>query len=434
MIWIYRMLDFITTISQGLIAFAVAETLCRKARTKCSRWLPPIIFLMATFFWSWYIIDASYKIPCLVAILFFSYLLCYEVSIQTSVITAFMACVFAGTIEIVTIWIAEKFNFPQTIIVDGIAMASGPIYLLCLILTILSVAILYWLFSDFHYQLDNRNFIVVFLFEGAALLLYHLSIVQKIKGGIHGVFQPQIDMLIIVVGISFAVVFLYIKNNAYLKEMEQQAKTQLVLLEQQYNYYQEKLRDEERVRAIYHDMKNHLLILENQQNTEETHQMAEKLRLQITCYEDYVHTGNDFLDVILKDKAEKMREKEIDFSAVIDFGDVDFIEPLDISTIFGNALDNAIEASEKLPVSQRMITVKAACIRNMLVISVVNNIVAETVITEKTTKTDGFLHGFGLSNIRQSAEKYGGTCTTEQENGRFMLKILLPVAERKAVE
>ena len=127
----------------------------------------------------------------------------------------------------------------------------------------------------------------------------------------------------------------------------------------QQKYYEDKLKDEERVRAVYHDMKNHLLVLEGSQGTEATRQMAQELRAQIADYEDYIHTGNDFLDIIIKDKAEKAREKHIDFSAAIDIGGADFIEPLDISTLFGNGIDNAIEASGKLPEEQRVIAVKA---------------------------------------------------------------------------
>lgn len=128
------------------------------------------------------------------------------------------------------------------------------------------------------------------------------------------------------------------------------------------------------MRALYHDMKNHLLILEKQ-NSQETKQMAADLRQQISDYEDYVHTGNDFLDVIIRDKVKKAREQEIDFLAVVDFTAGNFIEPLDISTIFGNALDNALEASVKLSPEQRLITVKAGCIHDMLMIVFENNAV-----------------------------------------------------------
>ena len=58
---------------------------------------------------------------------------------------------------------------------------------------------------------------------------------------------------------------------------------------------------------------------------------------------------------------------------MVDFHGIDFMEPLDISTIFGNAIDNAIEASENLPEYKRLITVKAERVRDMLLITIENN-------------------------------------------------------------
>lgn len=198
-------------------------------------------------------------------------------------------------------------------------------------------------------------------------------------------------------------------------------------METQRDYYKERITEEERVRAIYHDLKNHLLVMESRQNTEETRQMAQTLRSQIEAYEDYVHTGNDFLDIILKDKAAKAREKQIDFSAMVDFNGIDFIEPLDISTIFGNAIDNAIEASEKLPKERRLVTVRAERVRDMLLIAVENNILPGTQAPEGTTKKDRFVHGFGIPNIRKAIEKYGGQCSFQQEERTYRLKTLIPI-------
>lgn len=197
-------------------------------------------------------------------------------------------------------------------------------------------------------------------------------------------------------------------------------------MESQRDYYKARIVEEERVRSIYHDLKNHLLVMESRQNTEETRQMAENLRSQIADYEDYVHTGNDFLDIILKDKAANAREKQIDFSTMVDFHGIDFMEPLDISTIFGNAIDNAIEASEKLPEDRRLITVRAERIRDMLLIIVENNTQPGNHLTEGTTKKDRFVHGFGIPNIKKAVEKYGGQCSFRQENETYLLKILLP--------
>lgn len=198
-------------------------------------------------------------------------------------------------------------------------------------------------------------------------------------------------------------------------------------LQMQKDYYKDRIRDEERVRRIYHDMKNHLLILENQPGTDETRRTASRLREQIADYENYVHTGNEFLDIIIRDKSAKAREKHIDFNAVIHFENGDFMEPLDISTIFGNAIDNAIEASEKLPEDRRLITVKAAKVRDMLMITAENNMEPDSLPDVGTSKSDRFLHGFGIPNIRKAAEKYDGQCSISAKDGIFRLKVLIPV-------
>ena len=231
----------------------------------------------------------------------------------------------------------------------------------------------------------------------------------------------------ILAGIFFAI-FLYSKNALYLREQEEKNKIQIAQLQQQFAYYQEKLKDEEKVRSVYHDMKNHLLVLQRQINSPETAEMVEKLQSQVAMYEDYEHTGNDILDIILKEKSEKARERHISLSVTADLNGVDFIEPLDISTIFGNGLDNAIEASEKLPEEQRAILVKAGKMQNFFSVLIENNCLQSSNNTKKrTTKSDDFLHGFGISNMKKAAEKYGGQLLTKCENEKFILKILIPI-------
>ena len=195
-------------------------------------------------------------------------------------------------------------------------------------------------------------------------------------------------------------------------------------------YIQDKVDEEERVRSIYHDMKNHLLVLQAQDgHSQEVGASIEKLKEELEDYEAYYHTGNDFLDIIIRDKLRKAREKQIDFQAAIRFEAGGFIEPLDISAIFGNALDNAIEASEKVSESMRLITAKAARIHDMLVVAVENNVLLDGPGDGRTSKEDTFLHGFGLSNIRKAAEKYDGQCTVKAKDGKFVLKIMIPIPE-----
>lgn len=209
-------------------------------------------------------------------------------------------------------------------------------------------------------------------------------------------------------------------------------------LEMKQAYYRDRIEDEERVRSIYHDLKNHLLVLQAQTgNGQEVQTSIQGLQSQIQEYETYYQTGNEYLDIIIRDKARAAKQHQIDFAAAISFADGAFIEPLDISTIFGNALDNAIEASEKLPEMQRLITVRADRVRDMMVISVENNAPGEVDVTKRilsggtgknqTTKMDAFAHGFGLSNIRNAVQKYAGQCSVRAEEGKFTLRIVIPV-------
>ena len=88
------------------------------------------------------------------------------------------------------------------------------------------------------------------------------------------------------------------------------------------------------------------------------------------------------------------------------------------------ALDNAMEASERLPEDQRLVTVKAERVRDMLIITVENNTLPGT---QPATKKDRFVHGFGIPNIKKAVEKYDGQCSFRQEDGTYLLKILIPI-------
>ena len=290
------------------------------------------------------------------------------------------------------------------------------------------MAIIYRFLKNFQYEIQSKDAAVLSISFLLVLCISFASTYSYLNLGMYDTFI--LDLSTSVFGVFFIVQFLYSRNVSYLREQEQRDKLQIAQLQQQYAYYQDKLKDEERIRSIYHDMKNHLLVFEGSQGTEATRQMAKEIRSQIADYENYIHTGNNFLDILIKDKAEKAREKHIDFSASIDFGGIDFIEPLDVSTLFGNGIDNAIEASEKLSEEQRVILVKAGKVQNFVSILVENNCSDEAHTDGHTTKEDKFLHGFGISNMQKAAEKYNGTCTTAQANGKFTLKILLPIPKR----
>ena len=348
----------------------------------------------------------------------------YKGSVFNIIASALMGLMIPAACESFTLIGVGLFADTISVNVSGIIFASLPVYMICILVNIIAALLLHFLLRNFCYQLRKNDFIVVLLFEFVTFLFINNSIVHFLMGE----YNETLDLIIMLLSTAFMLLFLYLKNNYYLQEQEQKDKIQIAQLQQQFAYYQEKLKDEEKVRSVYHDMKNHLLVLQRQINSPETAEVIDKLQSQVAMYEDYEHTGNDILDIILKEKSEKAREKHIALSVTADLSDVDFIEPLDISTIFGNGLDNAIEASEKLPEEQRGILVKAGKIQNFFSILIENNCLQSSNNTKKrTTKSDDFLHGFGISNMRKAAEKYGGQLLTKCENEKFILKILIPI-------
>lgn len=427
---LYNALDIIATITESFALYVMIGCFCKQPRfhPAVSRLLPAVSYGILVLLLTHLTDLGGIKLFIIYPFAIVMIKVCYRSPLRYCLVTVELFYILGSTLsEAVGIslmsWI---YHGDTTIQVGGEVLLKWQIYVVVLLLRCVFLAIAYGLLRNFQYQIQTKDaailttsFLLLLAFNFASTYNFlNLNIENTLR----------LDLITAVLCVFFMVLFLYSKNVSYLREQEQRDKIQIAQLQQQFAYYQDKQRDEERVRAIYHDMKNHLLVLESKQNTEETRQMAQELRTQIEDYENYVHTGNEFLDIILKDKAEKAREKQIDFSAMVDFSGVDFIEPLDISTLFGNGIDNAIEACEKLPEEERVILVKAGKVQNFVSILMENNCVEEAPHKGKrTTKSDSLLHGFGLSNMKKAAEKYGGTCTTKREDGRFTLKILIPV-------
>ena len=434
---LYHALDIISTITEAFVLYVMYGCFYKQPRfhPAVSRLMPAASYGILTALLTYLTDLGGIKLFILLAWALVMTKVCYRTSLRYCLVTVEFSYILGSALsESVGISLMSWIYHGDTMIqVSGETILKWQIYVIIILLRCVFLAITYGLLRNFQYQIQTKDaailtvsFLLLFTFNFASTYNYlNLNIENTLL----------LDLITAVLCVFFMVLFLYSKNVSYLREQEQRDKMQIAQLQQQFTYYQDKQRDEERVRAIYHDMKNHLLVLEGSQGTDATRQMAQELRTQIADYENYVHTSNEFLDIILKDKAEKAREKHIDFSAVVDFEGVDFIEPLDISTLFGNGIDNAIEACEKLREEDRVILVKAGKVQNFVSILIENNCVEEAPPKgRRTTKADTLLHGFGLSNMQKAAEKYGGTCTTKREDGKFTVKILLPVPRKRSGE
>lgn len=203
------------------------------------------------------------------------------------------------------------------------------------------------------------------------------------------------------------------------------------MLDMQYENYQKSLASIEMVNQKYHDLKHHIAVLKNDVCNEEKLEYLEKLEDEIRGYEAQNKTGNKVLDTILSSKSYYCQSNGITLTCVADGEKLDFIDTIDISVLFGNALDNAIESVKKISdTKKRLIHLSVSKKKNFLKIRVENYY--EGNITLKnglpiTTKENKRFHGYGLKSITSIIRKYKGSVIIKAHNNWFELRILIPI-------
>ena len=203
------------------------------------------------------------------------------------------------------------------------------------------------------------------------------------------------------------------------------------ILEMQYKNYQLSQESIEIVNQKYHDLKHQITLLKAEANSEKSTQYLEQMEKEIKSYEAQNKTGNKVLDAVLTSKSLYCQNKGIVFTCVADGTLLNFMAEMDISALFGNILDNAIEGAEKIPEKEkRLIHLSVAEQKSFLRIRVENYCEEKIVFKNgipQTTKKDKRFHGFGMKSIQSTVKKYGGSVTAGVRDNWFELRILIPL-------
>lgn len=188
-------------------------------------------------------------------------------------------------------------------------------------------------------------------------------------------------------------------------------------------------------RRIRHDMKNHMnamLYLAQQEKSEELKQYLQQLADSVQQINTELSCGNSMADAICNEKYQIAKQNGIRFEITGKMPERIGIEPLDICTIFANALDNALEAVQKIDSSSRWMKLNISIQEDILLLTFTNTFqaVASNRGKRKTTKSDDINHGFGIQNIELAVKKYNGMLreqitALEDRLSVFTLEIIL---------
>lgn len=203
------------------------------------------------------------------------------------------------------------------------------------------------------------------------------------------------------------------------------------VLQNQYVQYKQSRENIELINYKYHDLKHQIAFLRSESDPAKREEFLNRMEEEIRQYEAQNKTGNKVLDTVLTTKSLYCAKHGITFTCVADGTLLDFMDVMDICSIFGNALDNAIECELKIADKEkRLIHVTVSKQKNFLILRFENYYEEALQYQEGklvTTKKDKEYHGYGLKSIRYTVNKYEGAVSIDTNGNWFELKILIPM-------
>lgn len=205
------------------------------------------------------------------------------------------------------------------------------------------------------------------------------------------------------------------------------------LLEKHYQQYTISQESIKIINQKYHDMKHQINLIKNEMDLKKRDEYIQKLEEGIKVYESQFKTGYDVLDTILQSKGFQCTEHHIHLNVVAEGELLKFMHIMDLVSVFGNMLDNAIESCKQIEeLDKRLIHVMVYRQKNMVIIRCENyyeNILKYNNGILTTTKKDNINHGYGIRSITDIISQYEGTVRITTDHNWFKIICLMPIIQ-----
>lgn len=273
---------------------------------------------------------------------------------------------------------------------------------------------------------QNRENLIV----GGLLILFTIVIKFIMEPYLSARSMTKLYVLVSIYDVVCCVLALMLERGLFRNQAltdEKNFLTQLVHMQEE--QYRTSKANVEMVNIKCHDMKHQISHITSTTDPD----AIRELEQIISVYDSSLQTGNEILDVCLMEKKLLCEKNSIKLDCIANGQCLSFMQPSDLFSLFGNALDNAMEAVCKLDdVEKRIIFVSVKEELGMAIIHVENNYTGELIMADgipRTSKDDEFYHGYGVKSIRMVVEKYDGNMALLPQNGIFNLNITIPVPE-----
>ena len=274
---------------------------------------------------------------------------------------------------------------------------------------------------EFYKNYDSRLIVV------SVFVLFICLVINRFARQAASLGNPQVIAGNALYAISCCMLSLFINFNLHVLSITRAKNETLERIGyEERRQFEDSKKNREQLNIKYHDLKHVLSLLDGSRNAEELAQY----RKILDEYDSEIRTGNETLDIVVNEKVDVCRSEGISLTFLGDGRLLSFVSQYDIYSMFGNILDNAIEAVRKTDdKAKRIISVTIESQGNCIVVSSMNYFsgklrVADGVLA--TTKTDNVeSHGYGMRSIKLVAEKYGGEARISANGDIFELNVFL---------
>ncbi len=267
-------------------------------------------------------------------------------------------------------------------------------------------------------------FFLMFLSSTATVFL-----IFKLSYDIEGAYMYNLSILC-AFGVLFSTIFalfLYERLAKQAETIRNQEQYELHL-KTQLKHLDDILITQKQIKKFKHDFNNYAIGLQayiKDGDFQGASNYIKELEEKFNHGEDIIETGNTALDAILSTKIAIAESKGIAVNTKIQIPEDISVEPIDMCVIFGNALDNAIEACERIETENKNISITIICKDEAILCKVVNSAPKPVNSLLGTSKADKKNHGFGLENIKTTLAKYNANPTIERTDTEFTLKFVI---------
>lgn len=197
------------------------------------------------------------------------------------------------------------------------------------------------------------------------------------------------------------------------------------LNDREYRYYNKLKENMDLIEIKCHDIKHYIAAAGSGAAID-----LSQLSKQVDIYDNTVKTGNEILDTLVAERSLYCRSRGITLTVMADATRLDYIDKADMCSLFGNILENAVEAADKVKEeSKRTVSLSVRPVAGQISVSAENYFLGSPHIKDGmpvSEKGESAYHGFGLKSIKYIAAKYGGVFQYKIEGDIFRIFVLLP--------